>query len=600
MARSTRGTLRLLGRHWLAAMVVTLSTVGAITTTASASARPHTSSAVVDEVQGPFGPMLVAGSGPDQGLALYAITSDNGSSYGCPATPTTYRGPGGTQTQLCTGPENDSNAEWPAYTTVGVPTAGDGVNQDELGYVSRARVGNQVTYNGHPLYLFDIVPGIVSGVNWDESVLPPWHGLWYLMSPSGAYLPGSETLTTTTDTAGTGVLAATVTVGGGTLDAPVYTYSNGADCTGACAVTWPPVIASGSPGIQGNAKSSDIGSITLANGDQQVTYDGQPLYIYSGEAPSLATGYATYEANGNGLAGPEPYGGTFSDVPLRPSSTPAVNSPPYTGKSTAAVVDVLDGPYGPMLIAGSGPSAGTALYAISSDVGGKFGCTTKPSSVLGSPITCTGDASTEWPAYTTTAPPIAGRGIRGKLLSTVERPGIGEQVTYNGHPLYLFDSIPGLPTGEAWDEATLPAWHGVWNLLSPNGNFLAPAETIGTVLTTNGHLVLAAIMSTGAGQTDFPLYSDSAGKSCVGNCLRVFSPLLTSGMPALLDGLSSSNFGNTRLANGETQVTYLGHPLYLFGGQSFSLNTGTIVPTTNGNGQVVPPAKGTFSVVKPL
>jgi hypothetical protein len=153
-----------------------------------------------------------------------------------------------------------------------------------------------------------------------------------------------------------------------------------------------------------------------------------------------------------------------------------------------SVVAMLDGPYGPMLIAGSGPSAGTALYAITSDTATSFGCTATKQDVVGMPYVCTGpsnDKNAEWPAFTTTGTPVAGPGASQSMLGEVSRPGIGEQVTYNGHPLYLFDSVPGLPGGAAWDEATIPADHGVWWLLSPGGAFVGSEGTL-TTLTIAG------------------------------------------------------------------------------------------------------------------
>ena len=64
-----------------------------------------------------------------------------------------------------------------------------------------------------------------------------------------------------------------------------------------------------------------------------------------------------------------------------------------SGGQQGSTVDVLAGPFGPMLVAGSGPSSGTALYVITSDHGSTFGCTTTKQSVGGQPYVCTGPST---------------------------------------------------------------------------------------------------------------------------------------------------------------------------------------------------------------
>ena len=63
-----------------------------------------------------------------------------------------------------------------------------------------------------------------------------------------------------------------------------------ANCTGACAGAWPPVTTTGAPTASGSAKASDLGTIT-SGGVKQVTYDGHPLYYFSGDTgPGTAAG----------------------------------------------------------------------------------------------------------------------------------------------------------------------------------------------------------------------------------------------------------------------------------------------------------------------
>ncbi len=51
-------------------------------------------------------------------------------------------------------------------------------------------------------------------------------------------------------------------------------------CSGACAKTWPPLIASSTPTAVGAANAGDLGTITRADGTKQVTYRGHPLYFF--------------------------------------------------------------------------------------------------------------------------------------------------------------------------------------------------------------------------------------------------------------------------------------------------------------------------------
>ena len=62
-------------------------------------------------------------------------------------------------------------------------------------------------------------------------------------------------------------------------------------CTGACTGAWPPVTTTGQVTASGGAKSSDLGTITRSDGTKQVTYDGHPLYFFSGDSgPGMASG----------------------------------------------------------------------------------------------------------------------------------------------------------------------------------------------------------------------------------------------------------------------------------------------------------------------
>jgi predicted lipoprotein with Yx(FWY)xxD motif len=265
------------------------------------------------------------------------------------------------------------------------------------------------------------------------------------------------------------------------------------------------------------------------------------------------------------------------------------------------VISAVDGPFGQMLVVGSGKYQGFSLYGITSDHAGHYGCTTKVMSILGHNGSCTGpsgDQNAEWPAITTTGAPVAGPGVSARLLGSVNRKGVGRQVTYAGHPLYLFDNGPGQVTGEAWDEPSLPPWHGVWYVVSPSGHF-QPWPGMLTTTVIGGHRVLAALMQTGIGFEPFPVYSYSKdtprSSACHGACAVAWPPLITSGQPGLSGGLRGSQL-RVIWRSGYLQVTYCGHPLYLFGDEGIAPTATGYAATGNGNGVVL--NGGTFSLVR--
>jgi predicted lipoprotein with Yx(FWY)xxD motif len=300
-------------RRWLALLIVPAATLAMSTPVLASPASPAPSGGTkVVMADTAFGPALAVGSGPFKNYTLYYVTSDHGQSFGCrTGTVSTPFGP-----ITCTGPSNDKNAEWPALTTAGRPVAGPGVHQALLGRVYRKGVGEQVTYAGHPLYLFDQQPGAVTGEGWFEPGLPPWHGVWWLLSARGEPVPWAGTLTTTT-VGGKQVLAEPYETGDGWVNFPVYTFSGDrgwdATCSASadCARAWPPVLTSGGPGRSG-VPAWAIGELGLPGGLTQVTWNGHPLYLFSHEnlAPE-PDGKAVAEGNGNGV---HAFGGTFSLV----------------------------------------------------------------------------------------------------------------------------------------------------------------------------------------------------------------------------------------------------------------------------------------------
>jgi predicted lipoprotein with Yx(FWY)xxD motif len=260
-----------------------------------ASAAPAATATVISVTSSPFGKILEVGSGHFQGYTVYMLTSDDPPSFGCTAT--VQQLPPGPL--ACTGPE-EGQSEWPAVTTTGTPVAGNGVKQSLLGMVFRSDLGaDQVTYAGHPLYLFDMSAGQITGEGWDEPGLPPWHGLWYVVGPSGAPVPWPGMLTTST-IAGKSVLAAEMQTLDGWVSFPVYRFTK-SECDSACARAWPPLLTAGTPGTSGLVSASKVGTRRIDTGLKQVTYGGQPLYLDGDETPKIESGKIVLSGSGNGV-----------------------------------------------------------------------------------------------------------------------------------------------------------------------------------------------------------------------------------------------------------------------------------------------------------
>lgn len=76
---------------------------------------------------------------------------------------------------------------------------------------------------------------------------------------------------------------------------------------------------------------------------------------------------------------------------------------------------------------------------------------------------------------------------------------------------------------------------------------------------------LGKVLVNGSGVTLYLFEKDKNGKSaCSGACANAWPPVLTKGKPQALGGVKSGKLGTTKRADGTTQVTYNGHPLYTF------------------------------------
>lgn len=126
-------------------------------------------------------------------------------------------------------------------------------------------------------------------------------------------------------------------------------------------------------------------------------------------------------------------------------------------RSTSAVVTTHQGKLGKMLASRSGYT----LYLFVRDKTDKS--------------TCYSTCAKAWPPDLTHGKPMAasGSGVNSKLLGTTKRKNGTLQVTYNGHPLYLYsgDKAPGAMHGEAKYQ-----FGGRWYVVSTAGKALKPKQ----------------------------------------------------------------------------------------------------------------------------
>lgn len=132
---------------------------------------------------------------------------------------------------------------------------------------------------------------------------------------------------------------------------------------------------------------------------------------------------------------------------LAPQAGAHVGTVPAARVATAATVSLRSTAYGKILV----DSGGYTLYLWAKDTKDKSGCS--------------GACLDVTPFVLVSGKPTAGPGVSQNLLGTIKVNG-GNEVTYNGSPLYTFvsDFQPGLILGEGNE-----AFGGPWWVVSATG-----------------------------------------------------------------------------------------------------------------------------------
>jgi predicted lipoprotein with Yx(FWY)xxD motif len=128
----------------------------------------------------------------------------------------------------------------------------------------------------------------------------------------------------------------------------------------------------------------------------------------------------------------------------------ALAAAPVAGAAARPTVKLANTALGPILVSGSGRT----LYAFGRDRRNKDRCVT----ISG----CTGI----WPVLALKGKLTPGPGIKGGLLGTIRLSSGRRQVTYAGHPLYLYSGDTG---PHQTDYVGISEFGGVWSALNSAG-----------------------------------------------------------------------------------------------------------------------------------
>jgi predicted lipoprotein with Yx(FWY)xxD motif len=241
--------------------------------------------------------------------------------------------------------------------------------------------------------------------------------------------------------------------------------------------------------------------------------------------------------------------------------TPAAPSAaPSTAPSAAAggiTVNLADSTLGKVLADG----AGRTLYVFTADSAGKSACS--------------GSCADNWPALKSDAVPAVGSGLNAADFALITRDDGASQVTFHGMPVYYFagDTAAGQVNGQG--KA------GKWFVVGGDGKMVAAASpaaspaasapaAAGGVPVNLAKVSLGTVLTGGdKGMTLYLFTPDTADTSaCTADCAATWPPLTSTAAPTLGTGLDAEDFKTITRDDGTKQVTFYGHPLYYFGGDT--------------------------------
>jgi predicted lipoprotein with Yx(FWY)xxD motif len=120
-------------------------------------------------------------------------------------------------------------------------------------------------------------------------------------------------------------------------------------------------------------------------------------------------------------------------------------------------------------------------------------------------------------------------------------------------------TVPGLLAG----AALVPA------LAAGGGGVAVAAAPHHATINVRSEGSLGKVLVDSSGRTLYLFGKDRGGRSaCSGACAQNWPPAVVSGKPTSGSGVKASKLGTTTRSDGKRQVTYNGHPLYRFKGDT--------------------------------
>ncbi len=141
-----------------------------------------------------------------------------------------------------------------------------------------------------------------------------------------------------------------------------------------------------------------------------------------------------------------------------------------------------------------------------------------------------------------------------------------KRATYMGALLAIVGALVIAGCGGGGSSSSSSEASGAENASATTGSEAGSGE--GTIASTEIE-GLGSVLVDSEGMTVYLFTPDKGTEStCYGGCESAWPPVMAEGKPTAGEGAASSALGTTKRKDGSTQVTYEGHPLYTFTGDS--------------------------------